>query len=433
MTEFKSTNLELANIFLDGAKGQNEILKLQIQTFMNSILLEMIPTQNLHYVQRNIKEAFTLTHQISELIDETKTKLRSKKKEGFVRVNNDPHIIELFNATNRPKQPPDSQKRGFVGFDNPGFKYFNQRSSDDRTKTNEKNDYNMEIEEIRQDFTGSQWSSNDDHPFSKGMNSEVLKNGPDEFKKYSLDNEITQPGSKVVNQSTADESFIKDSLFFKQDDHYGLKPAIRPKEGQGSSEPSSFLLAHISSINKPDKPGVFGPFRDVPEYQKTGYFSQTKSNKSELKTETEKPEVQETPNKKKTIKKERGQYRICTKATKEQVIQLCQKNPVKKVAEELNISEKNIKRWLRQGPERKKGTGRVVVKPEMEAELLKWMNEEYSRSNKTPELDEIKIQLAKIQNVEHPKISKSWCDLFRWNFIEQNQKKKTERVPPDQN
>lgn len=39
---------------------------------------------------------------------------------------------------------------------------------------------------------------------------------------------------------------------------------------------------------------------------------------------------------------------------------------IKTASEELGIPEKNIKRWLRVGPEWKKGAGRKTLDPEME-------------------------------------------------------------------
>lgn len=46
---------------------------------------------------------------------------------------------------------------------------------------------------------------------------------------------------------------------------------------------------------------------------------------------------------------------------------------LKEASEMLGISEKNIRRWLVWGVDRKKGGGRKTVDPEMEKKLVAWI------------------------------------------------------------
>ena len=57
----------------------------------------------------------------------------------------------------------------------------------------------------------------------------------------------------------------------------------------------------------------------------------------------------------------------------------------------LQIPEKNIKRWIKNGPERKKGAGRKTMDPNMEKNLLQWVAKTYRNTGTFPDNKEIKI------------------------------------------
>ena len=84
-----------------------------------------------------------------------------------------------------------------------------------------------------------------------------------------------------------------------------------------------------------------------------------------------------------------------------------------KVASDLlNIPEKNIKRWLKNGPERKKGAGRKTMDPLMEQNLLNWIAEKFRKTSELPDNKELKIQAKIFSSLEKFKASKGWCDKF---------------------
>lgn len=52
---------------------------------------------------------------------------------------------------------------------------------------------------------------------------------------------------------------------------------------------------------------------------------------------------------------------------KNEAIRLAEKcHSTRRASELLGVPEKNIKRWIRNGPERKKGAGRKTMDPNME-------------------------------------------------------------------
>lgn len=50
---------------------------------------------------------------------------------------------------------------------------------------------------------------------------------------------------------------------------------------------------------------------------------------------------------------------------------------LKEVSRKLNVSTKNLKRWMTKGTERKKGAGRKMQDPLMEKILLNWIEKYY--------------------------------------------------------
>lgn len=111
-------------------------------------------------------------------------------------------------------------------------------------------------------------------------------------------------------------------------------------------------------------------------------------------------------------KRERGTYRICTKVIKDQAIELSKKKGIKTAALELKIPEKNIKRWIKHGPDRKKGAGRKTMDPKMEQGLLNWIAEVYRDNHVFPDFREVKEKAKSFSTNSNFKASKGWCDKF---------------------
>ncbi len=124
-----------------------------------------------------------------------------------------------------------------------------------------------------------------------------------------------------------------------------------------------------------------------------------------------------SPVRKKRICKVRGNYNICTLSRKKEAIRISRIKSIKEASRMLNIPEKNIKRWIRNGPDRKKGAGRKMRDPIMEKNILQWILEHSESNHKIPNSHEIKQQAKKFSNLKDFKASKGWCDKFlRRNF-----------------
>ncbi len=65
-------------------------------------------------------------------------------------------------------------------------------------------------------------------------------------------------------------------------------------------------------------------------------------------------------------------------------------NSTRKASFMLNIPEKNIKRWIKNGPERKKGAGRKTTDPEMEKQLIDWITKIFTETGQLIDLKALK-------------------------------------------
>lgn len=117
-------------------------------------------------------------------------------------------------------------------------------------------------------------------------------------------------------------------------------------------------------------------------------------------------------NERKKISKKRGKYKICDENQKLEAIRIAQLTSPQEAAEILNIPIKNIRRWLKNGYQRKKGAGRRTQDPEMEKLLIQWMADYFKLYQKIPVNKELKIKARKLSKIPTFKASKGWCDKF---------------------
>ena len=124
------------------------------------------------------------------------------------------------------------------------------------------------------------------------------------------------------------------------------------------------------------------------------------------------PSESNTKNYQFSKKRKRGAYNIVNLETKMEAVRLSRITSIKQAAENLKIPEKNIKRWMKNGPQRKKGAGRKTMDPNMEKNLLQWIAKEYRSTGGFPDSKEIKMQAKIFSHHEDFKASKGWCDKF---------------------
>ena len=150
--------------------------------------------------------------------------------------------------------------------------------------------------------------------------------------------------------------------------------------------------------------------------QYLGFKEQTQLNNDNKPKDPEKSQKQaqksDTTKKNSSERKCRGSYNIADVKTKIQAVELSKKYPIKYVSNIMKIPEKNIKRWIKDGPMRKKGAGRKTMDPKMETRLLKWIKD-YARSFKRmPQPPTIKEKAKELSDIELFKASKGWFDKF---------------------
>ena len=97
-----------------------------------------------------------------------------------------------------------------------------------------------------------------------------------------------------------------------------------------------------------------------------------------------------TPSLKSKKIRKRGKYNILPLQYKKEAIRIARISSIKSASEALKIPEKNIKRWIRNGPERKPGAGRKMMDPKMEENLKNWIKDKFLKSGGFPDAIDIK-------------------------------------------
>lgn len=112
-------------------------------------------------------------------------------------------------------------------------------------------------------------------------------------------------------------------------------------------------------------------------------------------------------------RRRRGPYRRYTENDKRKAINTALRlGSQNKAAEVLGLPIKNLKRWLKNGPVRRKG-GRRTQDPYMESNLIAWI-ENYKKSNQTfPSSKEVRNQALQLSAKNKMfKASKGWFEKF---------------------
>jgi len=114
----------------------------------------------------------------------------------------------------------------------------------------------------------------------------------------------------------------------------------------------------------------------------------------------------------KEIQGRRGPYKMFSYEMRIEVLNFMKSKGLKKASIKYGINKKRLLRWIKNGPERKKGAGRKTLDPEMENLLVEWIRQEVANHNVFPTRQAIKIKAREISKVESFRASKGWCDKF---------------------
>lgn len=97
---------------------------------------------------------------------------------------------------------------------------------------------------------------------------------------------------------------------------------------------------------------------------------------------------------------------------RKEVLRFIEENCVQKAAEKFKISKKRLMRWIKNGPDRKKGAGRKTLDPEMENILVTWIKKSVKEKGIFPTRLLIKFKAKELCKVTRFRASKGWCDKF---------------------
>lgn len=107
----------------------------------------------------------------------------------------------------------------------------------------------------------------------------------------------------------------------------------------------------------------------------------------------------------------RGSYNSYPESVKLTVIDYAHNHSALEAAQKWDIPVKNIKRWMKNGPERKKG-GRKTQDPVMESNLADWIRQYISSHKAMPSSRMIKDRALELSKFNDFKASKGWLEKF---------------------
>lgn len=411
----------LKNI-LDVISKQHESVKLQTRSLLQ-IFEEDPPTlPSLCLLRQNIGDIHHLTCKISKHIEESKAILHANSGPDKERNEQEKHVrSDEKNNTNEQTNNKSSNLEQSKSVDNQVLNDF--VVSEERIEGTVKEEYVLENSKLFDDsykkvkkinFSGANLTT---PKKNSEKDSKSIINGffeSNHFKKNSFVRHSQY--DPYQNSGLCDEPIqkFKDAIIFQEE-----TPRIQRNYLRNLSEEIPLNMDHLPTGNsyfferhrfssKNLEPRIFP---NESNKEKAAPPSANKSN----------PEKQiQIKNRSKMVRKkiQRGHYRICSLETKQKAVELSKKFSFKEASKMFNTTEKNIKRWMKQGPERKKGAGRKTIDPLMEQRLIKWVNTYIGVEGVFPDCKIIKEKAKEFSNCPNFKASKGWSD----KFLKRNQK-----------
>lgn len=433
MTETESINLMMTEKFLEVICKQHEAFKFQTGTFIDTVFELNSHLPNFDIIRGNIKEVYYLSFKISNLLKEAQTfveKLTAKytkdkpqedkprmdfgesereletiRKRAIKQISkNNQNISELKKLMEMDNKAPPKHLRGN---DRPIF----QKQADKPSKVM---DTKKKLPTIEQPVTANLFVPLElKSPYiqsrSKSKSQKIFEDEP-ERKSFKFFNSKIEP------------SILDENTYFKQNELTNMRSQNLSYDQMNYFNDMSLRGSPLPINNFDSKPF----FADFNELSRSSINSRAPRPKTPINAKKEEPKRMATmitysrPESRshKLSKRERGQYKICPMEVKQEAIRLSKIHSIREASEILGIPEKNIKRWLRNGPERKKGAGRKTMDPSMEHKLLNWIADEFKRNGVFPDCKEVKSQAKYFSNNTDFKASKGWCD----KFMRRNQK-----------
>ena len=340
----------------------NQSSKNKINKFIEYLYLEKQKYKKIKKIQKRLNLVYLFNLKIAKIINEIKIVIKSdlEKNKIILKENRNNLINDIFK----------------------------EQSNEDISKSNSIFNISEKIEK----------SEN-----SKSNNFLEIESNFDLFKKTNtiLENEITR-FSQNYNLEEKDSYFSENKSGLNFDNNSIILNKIEKQQKKNNELVENLFIKNIDKNIK-----------------KLKHIKKKKKKIKKLKhiIDKNKKKITNTNKNKKIKKLKRGKYKIINIIKKQNAIDLTKYISIKETSQFLKISEKNIKRWLKNGIERKKGAGRKIRDPKMEKDLKDWMKNEFFRVGRFPDFYSVKKEARVFSNFKEFKASKGWCDkFFKRNF-----------------
>lgn len=362
-------NEKMQNL-IDIILKQHDAFKYQTGAFIDTLYVTPNNSSIIKKVKANLNEVYIFSCKISSLLEEAKLATDTREQD---KGNEDANIKQGININ--IKLSNDS-KLGIKEFDKKKLTTKNVNKEDIYDYASKIEDNNNQIKHEQPPGFYGEWDFNiDSLGYSSGFN--IFKQNNSGFK---VKNENTN-SMNIIDQLDFDKINSKGlsnrNIFDENSLHKNFEPVFENYNNKDPLIKNELTNVKIESPNCDQKNTSIGG----------NVFLTNK-------------------------KRKRGSYKIVCLETKLEAVRLARITSIKEASESLKIPEKNIKRWLRNGPERKKGAGRKTTDPNMEKHLLQWIAKEYRNTGQFPDSKEIKRMAKDLTRYDEFKASKGWCDKF---------------------
>lgn len=428
MTETESINLMMTEKFLEVICKQHEAFKFQTGTFIDTVFELNSHLPNFDIIRANIKEVYYLSFKISNLLKEAQT------------------FVEKLTAQYTKNQPPASKPKLEIRGNERELETIHKRAIKQISKNNQNISDFKKLMELDSRSAPRPYRTNDRPIFQKETEKPSKPTETKKKKHLKIEEPATdtlhiplelkspqvKPRSKSKSQKIYEDeperqsfkflntkiepSILDENTYFKQNELTNLRSHNLSFDQANYFNDMSLRNSPIPVSQFDSKP-FFGDFNDLSRGSINSHLQKPKTP-IHLKKDDQRHMAPlmtfSRPDSRshKISKRERGQYKICPMEVKQEAIRISKIHSIREASDILGIPEKNIKRWLRNGPERKKGAGRKTMDPSMEHKLLNWIADEYKRTGIFPDCKDVKAQAKIFSNNNDFKASKGWCDKF---------------------
>jgi hypothetical protein len=404
--------------FLEVICKQHEAFKFQTGTFIDTVYEFKNNIPNFDYIKNNIKEIYYLSFRITSLLEESKKQVSGSRYNPGNRLPFGSKFKQTGMAPPPGPQPLFSDKTNLDGHPDMKKNLFPKITGEFLLNDVQKDKMSNQVSNIATKRRLTPENHNVQETDLKQENFHLQKEYlPIIFdSRKNFENEIEKTPSNANAMMKFENSIYEENTFFKNNEFLNIKSQNLSTDMNLFNE-NSLLVSR--SISKNFDFNIFEQHHVKENGHQPLYSKKSISNSGsrfdknffrdkEYKYSNNYRCDRET----RLSKRQRGTYKICAMEIKNEAIRLTRLHSLKEASEILNIPEKNIKRWLKNGPERKKGAGRKTMDPVMENRLLNWISDEFKKTNTFPDCRDVKFQAKIFSTNSDFKASKGWCDKF---------------------